>query len=105
MAPVTRTIGTAEELAATPQQRNDAAYDATAARVFPWTLPFDLGAETARIFLDHLRVSRDDLMDAFRHDTTAATELSIASESLRLSPLALDLITGKSTRQTWEPGA
>lgn len=61
-----QTIGSAAALAAEPQYINDDAYAKLATAVFPWSLPFDLPFEQAKVFLTHLGVSRAELMEALR---------------------------------------
>ncbi|RKG52238.1 hypothetical protein D7X30_34170 [Corallococcus sp. AB011P] len=87
--------GTSAELRATPQHRNEAAYDKLRAAVFPWTLPLDLAWEETRHYLDHLGVKRHDLMRTVRipDPLTALTHLDIASESLGLLPVERQLLS------------
>lgn len=68
-----QTRGTAEERAAAPQYINGAAYDEVlSAAVYPWSLPFELGAEEARVFLRPLDTSRHQLMETFLPGERAA---------------------------------
>jgi hypothetical protein len=46
---------TSEELLASPQHVEDAAYTELKKAVFPFSLPFDRHLETARVYLEHLR--------------------------------------------------
>ncbi|RKH47665.1 hypothetical protein D7X12_02040 [Corallococcus sicarius] len=87
--------GSSAELSATPQHRNEAAYDRLRAAVFPWTLPLDLAWEEARLYLGHLGVRRDELMRRVRipDPLAALTHLDIASELLGLLPVERQLLS------------
>ncbi|MEJ7608183.1 MAG: Tc toxin subunit A, partial [Bryobacteraceae bacterium] len=61
-----QTNGTNAERRAIPQYRNSAAYTELAQAVYPLSLPFDLHAEEANVFLRHLGLSRRDLIEALR---------------------------------------
>jgi len=97
-APAFQTTLTAEELSANPEHIADAAYIVLGHTVYGWDLPFDLGAEQARVYLEHLGVRRDQLMETFQPlrpgATTGPTEVAIAAEYLRLTPPELRIITG-----------
>ena len=61
-----QTKGTAEERAAVPQYLNRATYDALLSRqVYPWSLPFELGAEEVGLVLADLGATRCELMETF----------------------------------------
>ena len=87
------TLGTAAELGANPQplasvQVFNSAYDALANAVYPIELPFNLWKEEARIYLGHLGVARDHLMEIFNRGTSEdPSDLSVvmAAEQLGLS--------------------
>ena len=86
----------AEELRASPEHVNPAAYAALRAALYPWSLPFDLWWEEARTYLGHLGVQRHELMAEFsRLDRSAALkDLGIASEYLGLTRVEQELVTG-----------
>jgi hypothetical protein len=106
------TEGTATELAAQPQPPPsskqvvyDTAYHTLATRPYPWRLPFNLGQEEARVYLDHLGVPRARLMEVLRPGGSfdpADLPIKIALERLRLSDLDRELITGTSPAAPWE---
>ncbi|HEX2190826.1 MAG TPA: neuraminidase-like domain-containing protein [Longimicrobiaceae bacterium] len=114
-APLPQTRGTADELAASPEHTNDAAYEALAAAVYPWGFPFDRWLEETRVHLEHVGVRRHELMATFRRDcfTFAPTQLCIAAEHLGLSRTERALVTGSASpvTQPWrrwgfdQPGA
>src|SRR5438876_3216671 len=72
--PVPQTGGTTADLSANPEHVNDEAYQKLSQGVYPWDLPFDLPVEEARKFLEHLGVSRLELMRKFQRQD-AATKL------------------------------
>ena len=95
-----QTSGTAEERRANPQYVHRDAYDLLATRVYPFNLPFDLWAEEARTYLDHLGVQRHELMRTFsQRDLNDAT---IAAEHLGLTPKERQIVTGEASEQLWQ---
>jgi len=93
--PWPQTTRTAEELATNTEHMNGQAYSRLAGAVFPWDLPFDPGAEEARTFLDHLGVSRREIMSVFRRrNPLGPSELAEAGESLGLTRFERQIITG-----------
>ncbi|MCP9448641.1 MAG: neuraminidase-like domain-containing protein [Nitrospira sp.] len=101
VAPSTpQTRGSAEELRVHPEHIHAPAYERLAASIYPWTLPFDLFAEEARLFLEHLRVPRHRLMAVMRRDG-AASLLEVASERLRLTAAEREILTGTGDRAPW----
>lgn len=85
-----QTMGTTEERRATPQYRNSDAYKELSKAVYPWTLPFALPREEANIFLEHLGVSRRNLIEALRaqpdaFDANSPVTVLLAAEELGLS--------------------
>ncbi|WP_437580755.1 neuraminidase-like domain-containing protein [Sorangium sp. So ce887] len=99
------TTGVASELAAHPQPPPpsqqvvyDKAYELLAATRYPWRLPFSLGQEEARIYLDHLGVPRAHLMEVFRRGSSfdpANYRVQLALERLRLSEEDRRLLAGE----------
>ncbi len=61
-----QTTGSTETRKAYPQYRNAAAYTTLSEAFFPWSLPFDLNATEAAVFLEHLGTSRGELIAALR---------------------------------------
>jgi peptidoglycan hydrolase-like protein with peptidoglycan-binding domain len=57
---------TAAELRAAPEHVREEAYDKLRSADFPLNIAFDLWQEQARVFLQHLGVSRWELMEAFQ---------------------------------------
>lgn len=101
VAPSTpQTRGSAEELRVHPEHIHAPAYERLVAAIYPWTLPFDLFAEEARLFLEHLRVPRHRLMAVMRRDG-AASLLDVASERLRLTTAEREILTGTGDREPW----
>lgn len=99
-----QTNGTPEELGANPQYINTKAYDTLRTEVFPWQSPFNLWAEEARVYLDHLGVKRHQIMETFLPGDRGELLVrdDIAHEYLGLTTPETDLITGVTTSQ---PGA
>ncbi|MDF2679175.1 MAG: toxin subunit [Brevibacillus sp.] len=93
-----RTSGTSELLGASPQYVNGGAYDTLAEQLYPWHLPYALWTEEARLYLEHLNVKRDELMEAFRPFQSGGdlpvSELFISAERLKLSEMECRIITG-----------
>ncbi len=110
---VPQTTGTAEELRANPEHYNDAAVSALTQAVHPFTLPFSLWAEEARVYLDHLGVSRAQLMKALEDDPApqGAEAVGIAAEFLGLTPAEWRIIAGlplnpaRTLREYWGEAA
>lgn len=99
-----QTEGTEEELRVYPEHLNRKAYETLVGNVitqikdviYPWTLPFDLWAEEARMYLGHLGVPRYELMEGFQDvKKEIPSSLDIADEHLRLTQLEREIITGE----------
>lgn len=88
---------TAEELSINPQNTIDQAYEILDAAVFPFSLPFNRSLSIARLYLEHLGVSLDKIMQAFQHHLIPAN-LDIACESLYISQAERDVLTGENPR-------
>jgi hypothetical protein len=115
------TIGTADELAAVPQPLpatgdpqppgaasvSDAAYSILAMQPYPHDLPFNVWAEEARVYFEHLGVPRHRLMETFPA-ASPPTAHDIEAEYLGLSSAAWALIitdsTSTSLRDVWGLG-
>lgn len=86
-----QTYGTAEELAAAPYYRNDAAYTRLAAAKFAFSLPFDLFHQETRSYFEQLGIERADLMSALRNASGPQDE-EIAAEALGITDAERQLI-------------
>ncbi len=91
-----QTLQPAEVLAVEPQFEDLRAWDTVARDVYPWSLPFDLGAARARAFLGQLDVRRDELMGTFR-GPGGASDLAVDGETLGMTPFEVRLATGGLT--------
>jgi Tc toxin complex TcA C-terminal TcB-binding domain/Neuraminidase-like domain/Salmonella virulence plasmid 28.1kDa A protein/Putative peptidoglycan binding domain len=92
------TTGTsAAELNANPQNVIQSAYDTLAKAVYPHSLPFHRPLEIARLHLNHLGASRHALMQACQRNGSP-TEMELACESLQMTPMELEIVTGASDR-------
>ena len=109
--PQPQTSGTAEELNANPQDVNVPVYDTVLkTQVYPWTLPFDLWAEEARVYLRNLGAERYQLLEATHslaspaEGTRAAilTDPAIARAYLGMTPEEWQIITETTGRHPWE---
>jgi hypothetical protein len=103
-----QTTGSAAERRATPQYRNAAAYGGLARSVYPWTLPFDLFNEEARVFLGYLGVPRGDMVEALRpvpepFDPNSPVAIRLAAEGLGLSDMERKIIVGEALTPTHAP--
>src|SRR6185503_3369066 len=71
-----------------------AAYSILGNAHFPWTLPFNLFAEEARIYLNHLGVPRHILMEHFQRDQGNPSPEAVAAEYLGLTSNEREIVTG-----------
>lgn len=101
---VPQTHWTAEELSANPEYINQKAYDILSEQVYPFDLPLNLWVEEARAYLEHLGVRRHELIETFHKEAPPSelTDISIASEYLRLTTMERDIIAGAASQQPWE---
>ena len=94
-----QTRGTAEEILANPQYINVEAYKKLRGQVFPWKVPFDIWAEEVGVFLEHLRVKRHEIMEAFLPGSRIEIldHAAIAHEYLGLMGQESNVINGTTT--------
>jgi hypothetical protein len=99
-APASRsfqTTRTASELRAFPENINSAAYEKLRKADFPFDVAFDLWQEETRVWLNHLGVPRQELMQAFQArpagGANAPKDVSIAGESFGISSYETVLVT------------
>ena len=94
-----QTTWTADELAANPQYIQPAAYDTLRDKAaFPWSLPFDLWSEEARVYLTHLGVDRVELMRRLQSSTgPTPTDVQFLQELLRMTATEWTLIATAGT--------
>ena len=99
-----QTTGTADELSANPEHFNKSAYNKLSEEIYPWNLPFDLWTEEARTYLDHLGVSRYNLLQTFQKNGENPTpnDLVLASEYLGLTTKEQEIITGSFPSEPWQ---
>jgi hypothetical protein len=96
-----QTAATADELASNPEYLIAEVYVRLAQEVYPWNLPFDLWAETARLYLKHLGLPRYQLMEKF--GPIAKREISVATEYLGMTEKERGIITGGDINgQPWQ---
>lgn len=109
------TEGATKDLRALPEAieptAKTEAYETLSEAKYPWTLPFDLGATEARVYLSHLGVPRDQLMRTLQRVTPGEPDPTytpsaeeIAAEQLGLSSSEREIITGASAvpvEQLW----
>jgi hypothetical protein len=100
-----QTTGFANELAANPEYYNKDAYTVLKKAVHPDILPFNLPLEEARVYLNHLGVSRAELMKTFfpvnpSTDPHDPGDYTLAAERLGLAPEEADIVTGQTTGST-----
>ncbi len=86
-----QTAGTPEGLAMNPQYMNKNAYMKLIGQVYPWTMPFHLWEEEARIYLEHLGVARHQIMEAFLPGNRT-TQLTEAEALIALEYLGYSII-------------
>lgn len=96
------TNGAAADLSVNPEHLNVAAYEKLAQEFYPWSLSFDLWAESARVYLNHLGVPRWKLMLAFQgKGEPDPDELTIATEYLGLTQNQRVAITSPAVLTQW----
>jgi len=90
---------TAEELGANPvyltqdsDQSSGKASDALRTAVYPLKLPFNTELVTARIYLEHLGTSREEILRTFALDEELDTLMATSTETLGLSPQDFEII-------------
>ena len=90
-----------DELSINPEHVNIEAYEKLAGEVYPFTMPFELWSEEARLYLDHLGVNRAEWMKVLRPAVTT-DEVAIAAERFGMSRVQREIILGQSIRPVWE---
>ena len=95
---------TAEELSVNPQYIDNDAYAALQDAVFSFRLPFNLPIETARVYLEHLGSSLQEVMSVFQNISGSAKpdDLALACEYLKITPAELGVLQGNSAKPVRE---
>jgi hypothetical protein len=95
---IIKSTGTTDELLAMPEVIDDGARQAAATAladaVFPWALPFAMPGEEARVYLDHMGMSRWRLMEALQSAAEGPSDDEIAQEHLGMSSTERELVLG-----------
>lgn len=99
--PYPQTTWTSDELAANPENLYVPTYDRLKQATFPWTLPFDLWVEQARIYLEHIGIRRYELMETLKPDQRFL-DMAVAQEHLGLIKEEADLITTVDSSDSWK---
>ncbi|KAG4440201.1 hypothetical protein IFR05_004346 [Cadophora sp. M221] len=91
-----QTRGPPADLAARPQYVNASAYELLQTSYCPNSLPFDLWSETARAYLAHVNVRRNEVMETFSElgRAQALAEPAIAYEHLGLTDMEARIVRG-----------
>ena len=87
-----QTDATSNQIAANPEY-NARAYDCLAQEIYPWNLPFDIGAEVARVYLKHLGMPRYKLWEVFSTEKTKP--INIAAEYFGITEKEREIIIGQ----------
>ncbi|WAI00932.1 Tc toxin subunit A-related protein [Methanogenium organophilum] len=90
-----QTTRTKQELRAFPENICKEAYDILRTADYPMNISFDLWQEESRIFLQHLGISRYELMEAFqapKGSNTFPLDLNIAGDFWGISPHETSII-------------
>jgi|GEM_PF-1020687 len=90
-----------DDLKASAENRNPAAYDKLDKAVYPWELPFNLWLEEVRAFLNRRSVLRHQLMEQLQ-PIARLDDKAIARELLGLSLSESNIIAAIDTRPAWE---
>lgn len=105
-----QTAADEKTLRSAPQHISYEAYTPLARAIYPWTLPFHLGWEEARLYLGEMGVQRADLMQAYLRETDLHDSdgllnqayLDIACERLGVSPPLCMVLSGDvPTEEAW----
>jgi hypothetical protein len=94
-----QTTSTSAELKANPEHIKTAVYDDYLAHeIFPFTQPFNLWNEEGKVCMEHMGVSRYEMMDGFqfRGNTNEPGDQSKYTVQLNLTSVGKDFITGKT---------
>ncbi len=86
-----QTLGSAEQIAAEPENTDVSAYAKLQNKVYPWALPFDYELEHSRAYLLQSGVSRYQLLRQLRHYNNDV-QLDAAAEYLKLSAKQATLV-------------
>ncbi|HEU4835000.1 MAG TPA: neuraminidase-like domain-containing protein, partial [Pyrinomonadaceae bacterium] len=94
-----QTSWTTDELRATPEHVNNAAYTTLRNAFYPWDLLLNLPVEESRVYLNHLGVKRHEVMETFFRGTplVALTDTSIANEYLGVAKKEAEIITDNNS--------
>src|SRR5215213_586616 len=100
-----QTSWTSDELRATPEHVNNAAYTKLREAVYPWSLPLNVPAEEIRGYLGHFGVKRTEVMETFFRGTPDAALIadSIAREYAGVTTEEAKIITGATTGGPIDP--
>ena len=86
---------TAQELRANPQNFDVEAYRNIKDARYPFSLPYHQPLDTMRVFGEHLKASRYDVLTAINPQPDATAAQAIAAESLKLSQEEYRVLTGE----------
>jgi Tc toxin complex TcA C-terminal TcB-binding domain/ABC toxin N-terminal region/Neuraminidase-like domain/Salmonella virulence plasmid 28.1kDa A protein len=93
-----QTEKSSEDAIAYPEHINTNAYETLKIQAYPWTMPFHLWNEEARVYLSHLKINRSDMLRDFPDgEDTIHTDIDIAAEYFGIVPIELDTITNANT--------
>jgi hypothetical protein len=91
-----QTSWSAKELKANPEHTHIGAYNKLRTAVYPWSLPFNLPIEEARVYLRHLAVRRYDLLNIFMREASLKQKYAVAYEYLGLTTEEAAIINGST---------
>lgn len=91
---------TAQELRANPQNFELQAYRNIKDARYPFSLPYHQPLDTIRVFGEHLKASRHDLLRAIHPQPDATQAQAIAAEALKLSQEEYRVLTGEGFEGT-----
>ncbi|MDP1948655.1 MAG: neuraminidase-like domain-containing protein [Nitrospirota bacterium] len=102
-----QTSWSAKELKANPEHTHRDAYNSLRQAVYPWSQPFNLPIEEARLYLRHLTVQRHELLAVFLRGAAPDPESNyqVACEYLGLTPEEASIISGSTTGGPTNPGS
>jgi hypothetical protein len=85
---------TADELAANPENTRDQAYVKLESAVYPFSLPFHQPFTSLRLTLEQMGSSRHEVMSVFRKVKSAATDIALDVEALKVTEHEFAILTG-----------
>ncbi|WP_025742880.1 Tc toxin subunit A-related protein [Aquimarina pacifica] len=97
-----QTTSTSEELKANPEHINLVAYEKLSDEIFPFSQPFNLFNEEGKVYLEHLGITRNKMMDTFQFlgGINEPNDQDKYAVQLNLTSNGKEIIVGETTLDT-----